>query len=154
MGNGVKTYDSVLAAKYLMALANEKGRVLNTTKVQKLLFIAYGEYLSMNGSRLLNEAPQAWPFGPVFPRTRSRIDYSVIQQPDAPEFSDIRSNEEVNVLFSHIIDKYASFTASQLSDWSHTEGSPWEKTTKERSFKWGNVIDDNYIKEYFSNVAV
>jgi uncharacterized phage-associated protein len=38
-------YDSVPVAKYLLALATEKGKNLNATQLQKLLFIAYGLFL-------------------------------------------------------------------------------------------------------------
>lgn len=44
--NKNKPYDSVLVANYLLALANEKGIILNTTKVQKLLYMAYGFLLA------------------------------------------------------------------------------------------------------------
>lgn len=60
----LKTYDSRLAAKYLLSIADNKGVALNTTQTQKLLYIAYGTCLAKHdGHRLLDESPQAWPFG-------------------------------------------------------------------------------------------
>lgn len=154
MAENLKSYDSVKAAKYLLALAYSKGIVLNVTKVQKMLFIAYGYFLAAHNHQLLTEAPKAWPFGPVFPRTRKRIDFGKIVPLTDPDLADISEDEFVTNAFNNIIDKYADFTASQLSDWSHMKGSPWDKTTKQTGFDWNQTIPDNFIKDYFSEVNV
>lgn len=70
--NKNKPYDSVLVANYLLALANEKGVILNTTKVQKLLYMAYGLLLAEKNRIITDEQPKAWPYGPVFPKTRKK----------------------------------------------------------------------------------
>ena len=48
-----KPYNSVTAAKYLLALAISKRKILNVTKTQKLLYIAYGYFLSKKNRVLL-----------------------------------------------------------------------------------------------------
>ncbi|MDQ3292209.1 MAG: DUF4065 domain-containing protein [Bacteroidota bacterium] len=150
MGN----YDSVTVANYLLALAYKKGIVLNVTKVQKLLFIAYGYFLAKYNQHLMNEPPRAWPFGPVFPKTRKQVNYSKIIEVEDPALKEIASDPVVSDTLNRIIDKYSKFSASQLSDWSHMPGSPWDKTTKEASFTWDYPIPDEYIKEYFSNIEI
>ncbi|MDR1054371.1 MAG: hypothetical protein LBL90_00730 [Prevotellaceae bacterium] len=53
-----------------------------------------------------------------------------------------------------IIQRYffGKWTASALSEWSHKEGSPWEKTVSTEEFKWGDKIEDGYIKSYFTKI--
>lgn len=149
-----KTYDSIIAAKYLMALACSKGQCLNTTKVQKLLYIAYGYALAHYGYRIVSESPQAWPFGPVFARTQKKVDYSIEYSKSDEDFEEIRDDKEINALFNEIIDKYSGFSAKKLSDWSHIEDSPWHKTTMTHDFKWSKQIPDEYIKDYFINLSL
>jgi uncharacterized phage-associated protein len=148
-----KQYDSVLGAKLLLALAYERGKVLNTTKVQKMLYIIYSYFLAKHDYQIFSETPKAWPYGPVFPRTRKKVD-CIIQKLDDPELSDIKSDTTIVDKFNSVIDKYSKFTASELSDWSHMEGSPWDKTTKESDFKWGDFIPNEYISDYFSNLEI
>lgn len=146
------TYDSVIAAKYLMALAFKKKKVLNVTKVQKLLYIAYGFFLANKNRVLINETPKAWPYGPVFPQTRERVDYSEVINTNNSDLIDIKEDDEVSDFFNKLIDIYSDYTASQLSEWSHIEGGPWHKTTKKRGFYWDTPISDELIKEYFSKL--
>jgi uncharacterized phage-associated protein len=147
-------YDSILAAKYLQALAADKRYAPNATQLQKLLYIAYGTYLSTTGNILLKEQPQAWPYGPVFPRVQKKVSTAIIPSVDDPIFAGIAEDEEVNILFRQIIDSYSKYSAKQLSDWSHSKGSPWDLTVNRLGAKWSDNIPNEYIKEYFSRVNV
>lgn len=151
---GLKTYDSVLAAKYLLALAFEKNIVLNVTKVQKMLYIAYGYFLANHNVNIVNEQPKAWPYGPVFPRTRKKVDYDVVLKKDDIEFAEISQDTKVTEAFNNIIEKYSKYSASQLSEWSHMKGGPWEQSTKQNGFDWNQPIPDSFIKNYFQDLNV
>jgi len=146
----MRKYDSVEVARYMMAVANAKGMVLNVTKVQKLLFIAYGYFLAKYNRVLTDEAPRAWPFGPVFPKTRKFIDYGKLTPLEYDYLNLIKKDEELTTFINQLIEDMGNVSASQLSGWSHEEGTPWFKTTKQRGFKWGDPIPDDYIKEYFA----
>ena len=147
-------YDSIIAAKYMLALAQSRGKILNATQLQKILFIAYGYMLAKDNELILSEAPKAWPFGPVFPRVQNKVNAYSSYNLNSPEFNDIKENEIVTSLFNQLIDKYSKYSATQLSDWSHSEGSPWDETTKQAGFKWNMVIPDILIKNYFAKVNV
>lgn len=150
------TYNSVDVAKIIAAYANEHKYSINMTKIQKLLYIAYGTFLSVKNTRLTNEHPQAWPFGPVFPTTRnklSKLDICNISFEDTG-IVDLKDDEELIQLIAVVFKSFGSNNAVSLSEWSHREGSPWERTTKVNGFKWGNVIPDTYIKEYFDTIVV
>ncbi len=146
------TYDSVLAAKYLLGIAYSKDIVLNVTKVQKLLYMAFGYFLFKEDRVLLSESPKAWPYGPVFPRTRKKVNFTQIISLDSDEFSELKKDENVTKFFNLLVDKYAKYTASQLSEWSHIKDGPWDVTTKQSGFKWNSSIPNELMSEYFSNI--
>lgn len=146
------TYDSVLAADYLRALAFEHSKNFNVTKVQKLLYICYGYYLARHNQRLVNEHPQAWPYGPVFPRVRNHVDFSHVTSKSDPKFSAISHDQTVTELFLEAVRDLGDASAKALSDWSHQNDSPWDLTVKANGGKWGATIVDDLIKPYFSSL--
>jgi uncharacterized phage-associated protein len=154
MSAEVRSYDSVIAAKYLLALGYSRGKVLNVTKVQKLLFMIYSIVFANTGDTIMTEQPQAWPFGPVFPRTRNKVDFSRVISIDDYDLSEIKEDKFATELFLKVIDSYGGLSASQLTEWSHAPGSPWDKTVKQYGFKWGDRIPNEYIKEYFAQAYV
>jgi uncharacterized phage-associated protein len=146
-------YDSVLFAKYLLALSYEKKQPLNMTKLQKLMYILYGYYLAKDNNRqIVDESPRIWPFGPVFPKVHKKVETTKLANITDPLFQQLNSDEDLNTVMGAVIDKYAPFTATQLSNWSHMEGSPWDKTVKEFGEKWNTIIPNQFIVEYFSRI--
>lgn len=147
----MKKYDSVLVAQYLMAKAAEKDLVLNVTKTQKLLFLIYGYYLSEKGETCIDETPKAWPYGPVFPKTRKKVNYGILYNVEDGTFDELRTDELLNDVIDFVLDGFHDWTASELSSWSHKAGSPWHLTTKKAGFNWNDEINDNLIEKYFSS---
>lgn len=146
----LKSYDSVIGGKLLLALAYEKDIVLNVTKVQKMLYIIYGYFLAKENYQIFTETPKAWPYGPVFPRTRKRIDFGKLYKVTDEELQSIYKDKEIVDVFNIIIDNYAKYSATQLSEWSHMEGGAWDRTTKLPNFDWNKEIPNEFISEYFS----
>jgi uncharacterized phage-associated protein len=148
-------YRSEECAKYMLAYANSQGKKLNVTQVQKLLFIAYGIYLAKhNGEdRLIEEHPQAWPYGPVFPRSKTKLDYSKDYTLEELKPESVANDAEVKLLLESVVNDFSMIPANQLSSWSHSPGSPWDKTVHEEGFKWSNEIKDAYILEFFRNFS-
>lgn len=150
-------YNSVDVATYLVALANEYRIAINMTKVQKLLYITYGVFLRVYKKRLLNEHPQAWPYGPVFPTTRNKLlkrDLASISKEDVSRDECTRMDQDkcLNKVIEFVFSKFGTWNAGQLSEWSHSEGSPWDITGNTKGFKWGDVISDTLIYEYFCSI--
>lgn len=151
-------YRSTDVAMYLVTLVNEERIAINITKVQKLLYIIYGTYLRVYGKRLLNEHPQAWPYGPVFPTTRNALlkveDLSALSEKAIPpeELSRLKIDDELGKVVGFVLKTFGAWNAGQLSEWSHSNGSPWDKTRKRKSFKWGDEISDALILEYFESI--
>ena len=56
-----------LANKIIEQAQNMKVKRLGLTKLQKLVYYVYGEYLAKEKIRLVkDDEPQKWPHGPVF----------------------------------------------------------------------------------------
>lgn len=156
MINAGYKYDSLTVACYIAAMVNAKGLGINMTKLQKLLYIAYGTYLAVKGGRLTNEHPQAWPYGPVFPTTRNKLlkkDLSRINL-SYPMLNDIKDDADMQSLIMLVLNGFGNKNATTLSIWSHQSGSPWDRTVSQEGFSWGARIPDEYIKEYFSSIII
>lgn len=150
-------YTSTDVAMYLVALANNKRITINITKVQKLLYITYGTFLRVYKKRLINEHPQAWPYGPVFPTTRNKLlkqDLTSISKESISEEEQKKmdNDNELNNVFEFVFENFGTWNAGQLSEWSHTNGSPWENISKKERFRWGDIIPDNLIYDYFCSI--
>lgn len=144
--------NSVVLAKYIAAYANNHNFSINMTKLQKLLYITYGVYLAVKGKRLTNEHPQAWPYGPVFPTTRTKLLKCCLD--DIITFDNLTITEEIKSCVKLVFNSFGSYNASFLSAWSHKPNSPWDKTVNQDGFKWGNTISDEYILPYFKTLLV
>lgn len=146
-------YLSTDVAFYLIAKANEAKIGINVTKAQKLLYIVYGAYLRVYGERLLNEHPKAWPYGPVFPTTRKailkRIAAEELEFPMYEVSEELKTDDKLNKVIDFALKHFGSWNAGQLTTWSHQDGTPWSQTVDFPGFKWGAVIPDEFIYQYF-----
>lgn len=156
MAEDTYKYMSTDLARYIVAYANDQRYNINMTKIQKLLYVTYGIYLAVKKERLINEHPQAWPYGPVFPTTRNKLlreDFECFTIKD-PRFEAMNEDNELQSLLKIVFDSFGGMTATTLSSWSHQPDSPWDKTRKTVGFKWGKQIPDEYIKEFFSSLII
>lgn len=63
-------FDSVRLAAYVLKRCRVFGiEGVNATKLQKLMYCCCGAALAVCRFRLCGESPEAWRYGPVFPRT-------------------------------------------------------------------------------------
>lgn len=58
-------YRAIDTAYYLLKVAGDKQLEITNLKLQKLIYIANGYMLAIHDAPLINEAPQAWKYGPV-----------------------------------------------------------------------------------------
>jgi len=155
MSSETYKYTSTVVAKYILSRALEDRIVINMTKLQKLLYISYGVYLAVKKERLTNEGPRAWPYGPVFPTAREKllkIDFENFDISKDDDCKDILADEEMKNLITLVFKTFGTWSAGQLTEWSHADGSPWDLTKRGDNFKWSLPIPDEYIKTFFSNI--
>lgn len=127
--------------------------MLNKTQMQKILFMCYGQALSMLNEPLFkDDTPKAWPFGPVFPRSYKIYEESIPNELTVEEKRKFAENKDILKMIASTVSLYCNKTASQLSDWSHAKDGPWHATvfTKEGT-KWNQEISIEKIKSFFND---
>ena len=135
-------------AKDIMFLCNKNGYEVNTTKIQKLLYLFVG-FCLINGIEEIydmDEKPKLWPYGPVFPRVHKK--FKAIKEIKRDKIESISDKEAINIL-EKTVEKWGNIPAGKLSIWSHTKGSPWDLLRIEGA-NWNTEIDLDYIKIYFT----
>jgi uncharacterized phage-associated protein len=110
-------------------------------KLQKLVFFAHGLYLATESSQpLIKENFQAWKFGPVVPEIYHTYKYYGDEKindtfwlfgaedswDETLKNADKKSQEAIDATWSAL----KSMSAIKLSNWTHKEGSPWQKVYK------------------------
>lgn len=140
-------------AQFLIGCANDRGCFMNITKLQKLLYIAYGMYLAVNGKRLTYEHPEAWPYGPVFKDVRQKFlncNFDNVTVDTSIFGGDMELQQNIYQLVKSVLDTFGDWSASSLTEWSHQDGSPWSITVNQDSY--GSCIPDSLIASYFKNL--
>lgn len=126
--------------------------ILNKTQMQKMLFMCYGQALTMGVTLFSDDKPRAWPFGPVFPRTYKRYDEQIPNGLSVKEKEQFASSPDILRMISRTVAQYCHVSATRLSDWSHQIDSPWQQTvfSGERP-EWNREIQQSVIINYFKN---
>lgn len=151
-------YKSTDVALLMMGRAAENRILMNYTKIQKFLFILYTLYLTSQGHRLTDESPKAWPFGPVFPTVKKKLEkwnvniesFNLDDYRDKISDQSILTDENLKGMCDSILtSNFGKMSANQLVAWTHTPGAPWDITTKKPDFKWNDPITDDLIEAYY-----
>ncbi len=154
--------DSLQLMAYIIERCNALGvGRLNITKLQKLMYCCFGVVFAAYDIRLCDENPEAWQYGPVFPRTLLAMKTmgSIGEFEQTYRNRDDSFNEQktkFHYVFS-AIDKtltfFGNYSASQLSNWSHLEGSPWNESSNNGKNLY-RQIDCSKIKTYFKENVI
>jgi len=150
-----------------LALANEfivysSPSGVEHMKLQKLVYISYGWWLSVFDHPVLSEAPEVWKHGPVFPslyhvlKEHGNMPIRNVQQaifnrpPDRVDDND----DEVLSLVRWVWGKYRHMSSFQLSDLTHETGSPWQITAESHGYSVPRhtPIPDYTIKAHYQSL--
>lgn len=140
--------DSVLVAKALQWMAYTHDVSLNGSQIQTILYNAYGVWLATKGERLLEEHPQVWQYGPVFPRAykhlkknagNGQVEHDMLRAECPDRFEFIR----------RCFQRFAWTSAGVLCAPHTAEGSPWKLTKDQSPDKLGVRIEDELIRQWF-----
>jgi len=159
-------YNPLEVANYFLELGRVDGIPIDPLKLQKLLYLAHGWHLATQGEPLLNEAIEAWPYGPVVPSvyhafkhfgmkpitTRAGrfngIDFTLAEFPDGCEHQDARA------VMKQVWETHKGMSGLALSALSHAPGSPWDTVAAEHGGTPRNArISDDLIDRYFLQQA-
>jgi uncharacterized phage-associated protein len=155
-------YSPKSIANYFLDLARASGESITPMKLQKLVYYAHGWYAGQMGKPLINEAVEAWQYGPVIPslyhefkqfgasvitRKACEFDGSKFQEVSLPEDPSIRK------FLENIWGSYGRYTGITLSEMTHATGSPWDTTWNECQGMHGADISFDRIQQHFRAVV-
>lgn len=155
------SHPSRAIANYFIDVASNSGGV-SPMKLQKLVYFAHGWHFALYDEALLDEQIEAWQYGPVIstlyhefkdygnrPITRMATQFVIgegeyrIVTPTIPDDADLKA------FLDRIWEVYGDYTAIQLSNMTHEEGTPWDTVWGEHGVPRGTDIPSECIKEYF-----
>lgn len=152
-------YSAKSIANGLLLVAQNRGQNISNMKLQKLLYFAHGFWLAHTGQPLIEDTPEAWQYGPVYPEVyhqfkycgsgpinqpATQLDFDTFEQTPVP----VPDNQVMGFL-NAVFETYGSQTAIELSRLSHLPGSPWDQARKHSSSVFGAQIPDTATQPYF-----
>lgn len=134
-----------------------EGRPVTPMKLQKLIYLAHGLHLARHEEPLIKEKVQAWSYGPVIPDVYARFKRygnNPITTPIPTGEWDEELDRQAQGSIDFAWDIAKDFTAIQLSNWTHIEGSPWYQSVSrnESGVLEQEPIDNETIREYFNEI--
>lgn len=149
-GQEDKDIDSVTIVDAIGHIARLFGREVTASRAQMILWCVYGSRLATHGARLDIEHPQAWRYGPVFPKAyrQSHLHdasacsaaYARLSEAD-PELATLVSSKTLSMLFTTMADL----------DGVHVRrpDSPYARVKRRSPGAWGTRIPDEYTASFF-----
>lgn len=131
-------------------------------KLQKLVYYANGWWLAFHPEPLVDELPEVWKYGPVFPSLyqvlkvygRSPIKYAQSRSPfHEPDRVDEGDEETMN-LIHWTWRRYGHLSSFALSDMTRKVGTAWHRLAAEHNFMVPEGLDIPmvYIAEEFRGI--
>lgn len=139
------TITTLQAAKALGEFANWR---LTNLQMQKILYIAHMFHLGRHGTPLVNEAFEAWDYGPVLPNLYHEVKFfgsspikDVFFGTTIPE-----KGTELKIL-QQAADKFSNVKAGSLVAATHRPEGAWSKNYKE-GIKNQIIPNKDILEEY------
>lgn len=135
-------YRPRLVANALLHKARSAGESLTHLKLQKLMFFMQAWGLALHDQKVIDELPEAWPYGPVFAGLYHELKpygsgsiVGYLMEPDLATGKPVSlvpnpGDTQFYQLLDQVWDRYGKLTAGQLSSLSHVPGGPWDAARK------------------------
>jgi uncharacterized phage-associated protein len=158
-------YDAKAIANFFLELAKNEGKSLTPMKLQKLIFFAHGWSLGLFDEPLIAETVEAWRFGPVVPSIYHEFKHfrsgAIGSKATSLNFENFKMFEPLVPLddkktadfLERVWQVYGGFSAIDLSNMTHAQGSPWQRAWSQGGNGRSIPIDDNLIRDYFKDQA-
>ena len=116
-----------IANFFIESHLHDKGRPIDSLKLQKMVYITYGWYWALLDKKLFEDEIQAWDYGPVIPS----VWYAFKQQGDeireiygmSLKYSIFQTSKEI---FEAIYEAYINHDNAELALITHVPGTPWD----------------------------
>lgn len=146
----------IIDAFYLIHLYNQANLPITQLHVQKLMFLFEAYYMNMidNCEQLYECEYQAWDFGPVATQLYKHFkkygkDNIILTNDEVEAGQSIK--EEKKKLLKDIFETFKNYTATQLVNFTHAEGSPWKNAWEYEKY---SKISKKRMKEWFAQYVV
>ncbi len=143
--------DIVKDAYYLVNVYKQHNVPITQIHIQKLMFLFEAYYMNMEDTNFLYDCDfQAWNFGPVaIPLYKQFKKYGknniILNQEQIAEGNSIC--EEKKKLIEELFDAFKAFSAMELVNFTHADGSPWKEAWEEKEY---SIISKEKMKSWFS----
>lgn len=119
---------TITAQKAAMTISELADWKISNLRLQKMMYICHMFYLGRTGEPLIDEAFEAWDYGPVLPSIYHRLKgfgaddivdvfTAYAAKEDTPEYK----------LIAEIVGKLNKLTSGRLVDLTHKEAGAWAK---------------------------
>lgn len=115
----------------------EEGKPLTQMKLQKMVYFAQGVHLALHKEPLIKDTFQAWKYGPVIPEIYQTYKFYGSDPINDTDLLQLSQNEEKDLksldgiakgTIDYTWDLLKDTNAIKLSNWTHEDGSPWQKS--------------------------
>jgi len=149
------SHSSLIVAKYLLINKKDEKSIpaFSPMKIIKLVYIAHGWTLGINGVPLIKEPVEAWRYGPVIRELYTSVKQfrnNPIELNSLPDIDQVEFNDDEKDVMDEVLSEYGGITAMQLSAITHADGTPWDITQKNGRI----VITNDLIREHYRKLYI
>ena len=151
-------FPPLAVANAVLDEASAQGKSLTIMQLLKLVYISHGWSLALLGKPLVDEAPEAWQHGPVYPsiyREFRRFGSGPISSWAAFPFGGVwraELSQSQREVISSVVRNYGDLHAFALSRMTHKQDTPWSKTY-DNGRGSSDEIPNALIAEHYKKLA-
>ncbi len=152
-------YDSRSIANVILKYSWKNNIEVTKMQLIKLVYLAHGWSLAFLEKPIVNDTPEAWKLGPVYPKLYNKLSGYTSQS-----VNKLIADEETNIpytanelsggekaLIKNVTTSYGKYGAFVLSDMTHKDGTPWSKTYQ-NGIGLYKPIPENILAEYYKKL--
>lgn len=151
----------IAVANYFIQKSFNTGVEVTPMKVLKLVYLSHGWNLGIKGTPLINEAVQAWKYGPVVESVYKEFknfgnqqitSLGTIFELDNFEYmTPTVIDADSTTLLDNVWQEYSKYSGTQLSALTHQPGTPWDIVWNKESGskKQSAIIRNELIEQHY-----
>lgn len=143
-----RAHDPRAIANAILDIRAESGKPLTIMQLIKLAYIADGWSMVLGDGPLIDESPEAWQYGPVYPSIYNAFSgigskpvskRACVEGTDIPIIGDLSENE--TKILRMVVNSYGKLSAYGLSQLTHKPETPWSKAFERAPYAPLDIAD-------------